>query len=99
MKRLKLKYSDITLLLLLAYHPGERPVDLPDGFDGSYYPPLEGVPRQYAIVRANQHMIDFSDSIICYVSHVGNTRKLLERAQRRDSILIENVAMRANRSH
>ena len=92
---LKQRYDDITLLLLLAYHPGERAVDLPPEFDNSYYPPLENVPRQYAIIKANQHMVDVADSIICYVKHVGNARNLLEYAQRRqkrDGIPIENVA-------
>lgn len=94
-KALKQQYSDITLLLLLAYHPGERAVDLTDGFDNSYYPPLENVPRPYAIVRSNKYMVDAADSIICYVEHIGNTRNLLEYAQRRqkkDGIPIENVA-------
>lgn len=94
-KALKQRHNDISLLLLLAYHPGERAVDLSDGFDNSYYPSLEGVPRQYAIVRANKHMIDTADSIICYVKHIGNTKNLLEYAQRRqkkEGITIENVA-------
>lgn len=94
-KRLKRKYDDISLLLLLAYHPAERTVHLTEGFDNSYYPPLESVPRQYAIVRANKYMVDTADSIICYVNHIGNTKKLLEQAERRqkkENILIENVA-------
>ena len=94
-KILKKKYDDISLLLLLAYHSAERSVDLTEGFDNSYYPPLERVPRQYAIVRANQHMVDTADSIICYVNHICNTRRLLERAQRRqkkEGIFVENVA-------
>lgn len=94
-KHLKKKYSDISLLLLLAYHPAERSVHLTEGFDNSYYPPLEGVPRKYAIVRANKYMVDTADSIICYVNHIGNTKKLLEQAERRqkkENILIENVA-------
>lgn len=33
---LKQRYSDISLLLLLAYHPAERPVDLTGGFDNSF---------------------------------------------------------------
>ena len=94
-KNLKKKYSVISLLLLLAYHPAERPVHLTEGFDNSYYPPLEGAPRQYAIVRANKYMVDTADSIICYVNRIGNTRKLLEQAQKRqkkEGIPIENVA-------
>ena len=40
-------------------------------------------------------MIDTADSIICYVKHIGNTKNLLEYAQRRqrkEGIIIENVA-------
>ncbi len=92
-KHLKQMHSDIALLLLLAYHPGERPVDLSVGFDGSYYPPLEGVPRPYAIVKANQHMVDTADTIICYVKRTGNTRNLLDYATRKGKTSIENVAL------
>lgn len=94
-KRVKQQHPDLKLYLLLAYHPGERAVDLTDGFDNSYYPPLENCPRQYAIVRANRYMVDTADSIICYVKHIGNTRNLLEYAERRqkkEGITIENVA-------
>ena len=94
-KNLKKRHDDISLLLLLAHHPAERPVHLTEGFDNSYYPPLESVPRQYAIVRANKYMVDTADSIICYVNRIGNTRKLLEQAQKRqkkEGIPIENVA-------
>ena len=44
---------------------------------------MEDVPRPYAIVRSNQYMVENSDFIICYVRHIGNTRNLLEYAQRR----------------
>ena len=93
-KQVKQRFPEISLILVLAYHPGERAVDLSEGFDGSYYPPLENVPKRYAIVRANQHMIDTAASVICYVNHVGNTRKLLEyamRRQRTEAIAIENI--------
>lgn len=90
----KQRHPDIRMYLLLAYHPSERPVDLWGGFDGTFYPPLESVPRPYAIIRANQHMIDTTDFLICYVKHFGNTRNLLEYTQRRkkEGIHIENVA-------
>lgn len=94
-KQVKQRFPEISLILVLAYHPGERTVDLSEGFDGSYYPPLEYVPKRYAIVRANQHMIDTVDSVICYVNHVGNTRKLLEyamRKQRAYGLIVDNVA-------
>ena len=94
-KQVKQQYPDIHLFLVLAYHPAERPVYLPNGFDNSYYPPLENIPRPFAIVRANQHMADAADTIICYVKNSGNTRNLLAYAQQRQKkggVIIENVA-------
>ena len=91
-KRIKKKYPQINLFLVLSYHPGERPVQLADGFDGSFYPPLENVPRRYAIVWANRYMIDISVGLICYVKHFGNTRDLLEYAKRKEpKVFLENV--------
>lgn len=90
-KQAKQRHPDIQLHLVLAYHPAERPVALSPGFDGSFYPPLENVPRQYAIVRANQYMIVFADYIICYVAHPGNAKNLLNYAPRRQ-VCIENTA-------
>ena len=37
-KRTKQKYPDITLMLVLPYHPAERAVPTPIGFDGTYHP-------------------------------------------------------------
>lgn len=78
LKAAKKRYQEISLYLLLPYHPAERLMETPEGFDGTFYPPLEKVPRRYAIVRANRYMIETCDSIICYVSRIGNTRALLE---------------------
>lgn len=65
----KALYPGITLLLLLSYHPAERPIETPPGFDGTFYPPgMESVPRRYAIVRANRYMIDHVDYLIAYAS-------------------------------
>ena len=45
-KRAKQKYPDITLMLVLPYHPAERAVPTPNGFDGTYYQDgLENTPR------------------------------------------------------
>ena len=84
-KRMKQKYSDITLMLVLPYHPAERPSEAPDGFDGTYHPDgLENTPKRFAIVHSNRIMVDACDWLVCYVCHgAGNSRKLLEYAQRR----------------
>ena len=86
-KHAKQKYPDITLMLVLPYHPAERTVPTPNGFDGTYHPEgLENTPRRYAIVRTNQIMVNTCDWLVCYVRHgVSNSRNLLEHAQRREA--------------
>lgn len=96
-KMVKKRHHEITLMLVLAYHPAERPIESPDGFDGTYYPEgLEKSPKRYAIVRANKIMVDISDWLICYVWHgASNSRKILEYAEQRQKkglIQIENLA-------
>ena len=34
---LKQQYPQITLSLLIPYHPAERPIETPPGFDNTYY--------------------------------------------------------------
>lgn len=82
----KQKYPSITLLLVLPYHPAERAIPTPDGFDGTYHPEgLENTPWRYAIVRTNKIMVDTCDWLVCYVNHsVSNSKKLLEYARRRE---------------
>lgn len=92
-KAVKQRHSDICLTLLLPYHPAERPIETPPGFDGTLYPEgMESVPRKYAIVRANQYMIKNADTVICYVKHFGNTGALLEQAQKRSDLYVQNLA-------
>ena len=91
LRAVKRRHSKITLILCLAYHPAERAEETPPDFDGTFYPPLEGVPRKYAIVRANQYMVRTADSVICYVQHWGNTQKLLDMARRR-KLFVDNLA-------
>ena len=95
-RRMKQKYPDIALMLVLPYHPAERPTEAPAGFDGTYHPDgLESTPKRYAIVRANRIMVDACDWLVCYVRHgASNSRKLLEYAQRRNrKIQIYNIAL------
>ncbi len=82
LRQLKKQHPNAELYLLLAYHPSERRVNLPEDFDGSFYPPIDAVPKPYRIVRANRYMVDIADSIICYVNRIGNSRELLCYAQR-----------------
>ena len=82
--RAKRSHPYITLELLLPYHPSERPIEPPNGFDGTFYPPgMECVPHRLAILKANRYMVDHSDCIIAYIRHPGNARNLLEYARKR----------------
>ena len=78
-------YPNITLSMLIPYHPAERPIELPRGFDNSFYPPdLEKVPRKLAIVRANRYMVGHVDYLSAFAWHpASNARDLIEYAQKR----------------
>ena len=78
----KKSYPELRLLLLLPYHPAERAVVLPAGFDGSFYPPgMEAVPRRLAIVRANEYMAKHCDLLIGYaVLQNSNPGRIMRKA-------------------
>lgn len=84
-KQLKATCPAVRLILLLPYHPGERNVDLPEGFDGLLYPEgQETVPKRLAIVRANRYAADHSGYLIAYAWQPGsNAGKMVEWAQER----------------
>ena len=89
--------QDISLRIMIPYHPAERPVEAPNGYDGTYYPNgLEGVPKRFRIAKANRLMIDTSDWLIAYVCHgASNSRKFLEYAERREKkglLQVQNIA-------
>lgn len=83
---LKQQYPEITLSLLIPYHPAERPHETPPGFDNTYYPPgMEKVPHKLAIVRANRYMVDHVDYLIAYAWHpASNARNMVEYAYNRE---------------
>lgn len=81
----KKRHPEITLTLLLPYHPHDQFIPVPEGFDGTFYPPgMETVPKRAAIVRANRYMLEHSSCLIAYVSHPSSgSREVLEAALRR----------------
>ena len=95
-KNAKKRHPEVTLMLLLPYYP-DHPMPTPEGFDGIYYPPnMESVPKRYAIVRANQHMISVSTHLIAYAWNcLGSSGNLVEYARKREKqglIHIDNLA-------
>lgn len=98
----KKRHPEVTLTMLLPYHPFDRPTPTPKGFDGTFYPPgMETVPKRLAIVRANRYMIENSCHLIAYVWHpASNARELVEYARsrkRKGMIHIENLAEKVGR--
>ena len=82
----KRKYPDIVSVLVLAYL--DRKADS-GGYDYTTYPPLESVPRRYAIPRRNQWMVRESDVLVACVLHDwGGAAATLEYARRRKKEII-----------
>lgn len=89
----KAAHSQITLTLLLPYHPAEQPIDVPCGFDDSCYPlGLENVPRHVAIPQANRYAVEHADYVIAYARYTAsNTCRIVEFAQKR-GVPVDNLA-------
>ena len=92
--RAKERHPEVTLTLLLPYYP--FPYDT-EGYDRTYYPEgMETVPKPFAIVKANEHMIRTSEYLICYnTGIVGKTHDFVDLALRREAkgqIHVENLA-------
>ena len=87
----KQHHPQVRLTMLLAYHPGERPVTLPSGFDGSLYPPgMENVPRRFAIARANRWMVEHCTPLVAYVTHpASNAGKVVEWGRIQEKRVVE----------
>lgn len=71
LKNQKKQHPQIQRILVLAYlvlaYLGTRQ-DVSD-YDGTLYPPLETVPRRFAIPRRNRWMVDASDAVVACVLH------------------------------
>ena len=91
----KERHPGITLSMLIPYHPAERPIESPHGFDNTFYPPgMEKVPHKLAIVRANRYAVDHVDYLIAYAWHpASNARDLVEYAQKREQRSLISVTV------
>lgn len=90
MKKQKKTYPHIELILVLAYL--DRDIDT-SYYDDSTYPPLERVPRRYAILRRNEWMVSASDVVVSGVTHSwGGAARTLEFAQRKNKVVLQYPA-------
>ena len=63
---MKKKYPHIQSVLVLPYL--DKKVDA-SHYDGTTYPPIESVPKRYAISHRNRWMADQADVMIAYITH------------------------------
>ena len=86
-------FPEILLTILLPYHPFERKLLVPEGYDSTFYPPgMENVPRRFAISRANKYMIMHCNYLIAYAWQPGsNSKQLLEFAYRQANVSVTEL--------
>ena len=65
-KELKAKYPHIKSVLVTAYLNSYFDKWL---YDETEYPPIEKIPKRYAIIKRNEYMVDKSDIVVCYVKY------------------------------
>ncbi len=92
-QRLQERYSNICNCLVLPYIDQpflDRIAVFKNLFDETIYPPLENVPRKYAIIRRNELMVDSADIVIAYVKYSwGGAARTLEYAKRKKKTVIQ----------
>ena len=93
----KRRHPEVKLTLLIPYYPFRGLTEQAKSYDAMFYPPgLETVPKPFAIVRANEYVIQTSSHLICYDrGRIGKTRDYVALARRRERkglMRIENLA-------
>jgi len=86
LRELKSENDYIQLILVLPYLNSNI---ITDGYDETIYPPLEAVPKKFAILRRNEWMVQESDVVVAYVNHDwGDAAKTLQYARRKRKRII-----------
>lgn len=84
--KLKEKYPGICSVLVIPYL--NREIDT-SRYDLTTYPPLENVPKRFAISRRNQWMCQTADVVVAYVRHIwGGAAATLEYAVKKKKRVI-----------
>ena len=86
LRELKKTHPQIRLILVLPYLNSSMPTE---GYDETVYPPVEFVPKRFAISRRNEWMVQECDMVIAYVTHGwGGAAKTLEYARRKKKRIV-----------
>ena len=82
----KQKHPTIRSILVLPYLDRKADASL---YDSTLYPPLETVPRRFAIVKRNEYMVSCSDVVVAYVLYSwGGAAATLRYAERQHKQII-----------
>lgn len=94
LQSLKADFPDIELVFISPYLDSNysKLQIANEIYDATLYPPLENVPRKFAILERNKWMVDNSDFVIAYVKYSwGGARKTLDYALRKKKPYINFV--------
>ena len=84
---LKENYPHINSVLVIPYIDREYDKNL---YDASEYPPLETVPKRFAIPKRNEYMVQKADVVIAYITHNwGGAATTFEFAKRKKKKIIK----------
>ena len=87
-KRYQLTHPNVRLILVSPYLTEEfqknRLNEIRSQYDEIPFPPLENVPKRYAILRRNQWMAERANYVVAYVTHSwGGAYQTLQHAKKR----------------
>ena len=96
LRELKTDFPDIKLLFITPYlDKNYSKLELAKYYyDDVIFPPLESVPRKFAILKRNEWMVEETDLVIAYVMYSwGGAARTLEYAKRKKKQII-NLAIK-----
>ena len=95
LRELKKEFQDIELIFITPYiDKNYSKLEFAKyHYDDIIFPPLESVPRKFAILKRNEWMVEEADLVIAYVIYSwGGATKTLEYAKRK-KVPIINIAL------
>ena len=94
LRELKKEFQDIELIFITPYiDKNYSKLEFAKyHYDDVIFPPLESVPRKFAILKRNEWMVEEADLVIAYVMYSwGGAAKTLEYAKRK-KVPVINIA-------
>ena len=98
LRELKKDFPEIELLFITPYldKTYSKLEFAKNYYDDVIFPPIESIPRKFAILKRNEWMVDSADLVIAYVKYSwGGAAKTLEYAKRKKKQII-NLAIENN---